>query len=151
MADQYFCQNEFDKAVWILEELIQKDHFPKIEEEIRYYVKIFRLINLFESGRYDEVETSYKGMRKSFRSLMKDEDYAKPTRFLEILLRLNTAEKEGKKVFLKSAYKGFVEEFNASEIGDNEIILYELYLQAKLNPRATYHELLCQKAQRVMA
>jgi len=150
LADQHFCQRQYDHAVNILEKLIQRSYFPGIESEIRFYVKIFRLVNLYEAGRYDEVESSYKGMKKNFRSLMKDEDYAKASRFLDILLRLNTAEKEGRKVFLKSALKGFNEEFTPSEIGDNEIILYELYLRSKLEPHKNYYELLLEKVQRVM-
>ncbi|MCI4667074.1 MAG: hypothetical protein MRZ79_02865 [Bacteroidia bacterium] len=151
LADQYFCQKNYGKAVEVLEKLIQKEYFPKIEEEIRFYVKVFRLVNLFEARRFDEVESSYKGLKKVFRTLMKDEDFGKAVRFLEILQRLNTAEKEGKKVFLKAAYKGYSEAFGSSEIGGNEIFLYELYLQSKLNPQLSYYDLLLQKVQRVIA
>ncbi|MEO0898001.1 MAG: hypothetical protein AAFY71_16450 [Bacteroidota bacterium] len=151
LADQYFCQEKHQEAAEVLSRLIQKDHFPQTEAEIRYYVQIFRLINLFESCKFDEVEKTYKGLRKSYRSLMKDEDYAKATRFLDLLMRLNNAEREGKKVFLKSALKGFTDEFSASEIGGNEILLYELYLQARLEPESSYYQLLCQKAQKVLA
>jgi hypothetical protein len=54
-------------------------------------------------------------------------------------LRLNTAAIEGKKVFLNSAYKRFTSEFPVSEVSDNQIIMFEVYLRAKLEERPYFH------------
>ena len=53
-------------------------------------------------------------------------------------MRLNTAAIEGRKVFLKSAYKNYMSEFGPSEIGDNKVILYEVYLLSLLEGKPYY-------------
>ena len=58
------------------------------------------------------------------------------------MVRLNNAAIEGKKVFLKAAYKNFIETYPKSEIGENQIILYEIYLLSKLSEEHSYYELL---------
>ncbi|MEO1417204.1 MAG: hypothetical protein AAFW00_18105 [Bacteroidota bacterium] len=145
-ADQHFSKEDYAKAILTLNRLLKHSHFSKLDAEIRLYVQIFRVVNFYEAGQHTQVADTAKSIRRSFRNLLKDEFYEKTTKFLEIVLRMNTAAVEGKKVFLKAALRNFTEAYPPSEIGDNQIILYELYLQSKLNPEYSYYQLLCNKA-----
>ena len=106
------------------------------------------MVILYESRNHKVVGTKFRALKKKFKHILKDEFYAKAKKFVDILMRLNKAAQEGKKVFLKSAYKNFVRDFPSSEIGDNQIILYEVYLASKLDENATYYELFCKEIQK---
>ncbi len=144
MADQYFSQMLFPQALELLKKVISHKNFSYFDEELQFYVHIFEIVISYEAGNYQKTTQLYKKLRKNFKRFIKDEFYAKAYKFLEIVIRMNQAEIEGKRVFLKSAYKNFVSEYPKSEIGDNQIILYEVYLLSKLEERP-YYELLLEE------
>lgn len=148
LADQYFSQNKFEEAAEIVKKITGHKGFSYLDEEVRLYIKIFEVVNSYEAQHYSYTETCYQSIKKSFRSLLRDEFFQKPRKFLEIVMRLNTAAIEGRNVFLKAAYRNFVSDFPASEIGDNQIILYEVYLKSKLEEDTTYYELLCKEVEK---
>ncbi|RMG56072.1 MAG: hypothetical protein D6722_27030 [Bacteroidetes bacterium] len=142
LADQYFSQEQYSEAAATLRQIRNQHGFEVLDEELRFYAHIFEAVNLHEAGAYAQAETAFKTLRRKYRALLKDEFYAKARRFLDILMRLNKAAREGRKVFLKSAHRNFVRDFPPSEIGDNQIIMYEVYLQAKLDEEVRYYDLL---------
>ena len=80
--------------------------------------------------------------------MLKDEYYAKAAKFVDLLMRLNTAAIEQKRVNLKSAYKNFIKEFPESEIGDTTAIMYEVYLRSKVEEK-TYFEAFREEVEKV--
>lgn len=144
LADQYFSEERFEEAKEVLNKIISHRGINSLDEELRFYIHIFEVVNAYEAKAYDLAESRHKHMRKAFRNLLRDDFYAKARRFLEVVMRLNTAAVEGKKVFLKSAYKNFANDFPRSEIGDNQVIIYEVYLKSKLEERS-YYQLLCEE------
>ena len=70
--------------------------------------------------------------------MLKQEENAATKKFLDILTRMNTAAIEGRKVSLRSALKGYKEMVSEDEYGDNHIIMYDLYLQSRLEDRSYY-------------
>ncbi|MEL6671664.1 MAG: hypothetical protein AAFR61_05710, partial [Bacteroidota bacterium] len=148
LADQYFSQGLYPKAVQKTREIIAHAGFKMLDEQIRFYVQLFCIVNEYESRQYETAASSYKSLKKRFRHLLKDEFYQKSSRFLDIIMRLNTAAIQEKRVFLKSAYKHFTADFPRSEIGGNQIILYEVYLKTKIQEEQSYYELLCEEVSR---
>lgn len=144
LSDQYFSQERFKEASDLIKKIVAHKGFALLDEELRFYILIFEIVNSYEAGDYKYAESRFKALKKSFRHFLKDEFYTKAKKFLEIVMRLNTAAREGKSVFLKSAYKHFKSEFAPSEIGDNQVILYEVYLRSKLEERP-YYQLLCEE------
>jgi hypothetical protein len=140
LADQYFNQGVFAGAAETLRKIYAHKGFPTMDEELRFFVHIFEMVNGFEARNYELVEGRFRKFKKRFKHLLKDEYYAGAKKFIEILLRMNQAAIEGKKVFLKSALKNFVESFGTSEIGDNQIIQYDLYLRSRLE-EVRYYDL----------
>ncbi|MFK7923863.1 MAG: hypothetical protein AB8H47_18025 [Bacteroidia bacterium] len=141
LSDQYFNEGSFEKALETIKEIGSHKIFQTMDIELRFYIRVFELVNLFEAGMHKQFATSFKALRKKYRTLLKDEFYDKAERFIDILLRMSKAELEGKKVFLKSAYRHFVDAYPASEIGGNQIIPYEVYLQAKMTDQQDYYSL----------
>lgn len=147
LADQQFCQEEFLKATQTIEKLESHAGAQQLDKELMLYIQIFKSILLYESGETEQTEKQISGLRKKFKKLLKDEFYGKADRFLELISRLNTARKEGKRVMLRSAYESYVKEFDRSEIGGNEIIMYELFLQSKVEEDTSYYQLLTAEAE----
>ncbi|MEL7339897.1 MAG: hypothetical protein AAGM67_05365, partial [Bacteroidota bacterium] len=139
-ADQHFKEGEYEQALDQIKEITSQKVFQEVDSELQFYVRVFELINLYELGHYKQCSSAYKSLRKKYKVILKDDFYAKSERFLEILMRMAKAKMEGKRVFLKSAYRNFVDEYPASEVGGNEIMPYEVYLHAKLEEK-TYYEL----------
>lgn len=149
LADQQFCEEKYTAAGETLDQVMAHEAYQELDAELQFYIQVFQLVVLFEAGLHDTVSHSFKRFRKKFRAFFKDEFYTKAAKFLEILIRMNTAAIEGRKVFLKAAYRNFTDEFPPSEIGDNQVILYELYLHSKLDGAPSYYEALQQKAQKL--
>jgi len=147
LVDQYFCQMLFPQAIEVLKKITQHKKFNLFDEELQFYIYILEIVNSYEAGTYDRTTQLYKKIRKSFKKFVKDDFYAKANKFLEIVMRLNQAAIDGKRVFLKSAYKNFISEFPKPEIGDNQIILYEVYLLSKLEERP-YYDLLLEEVEK---
>ncbi len=147
LADQYFCQGAFEQATATIRCIISHAGYQLLDEELQFFIQLFEIVNLHEAKRFSEVEAAQKALRKKYKKLLKDEFYAKSDRFLDIVSRLNTAASEGKKMMLRSAYEGFVRDFPPSEIGGNEIFLFELYLQSKLDDTKSYYQLLAAEAE----
>ncbi|MEM6261675.1 MAG: hypothetical protein AAGI38_04135 [Bacteroidota bacterium] len=138
-AGQFFYQELYSRAFDSLQKIFSHKDFEKgLDEEVRFYIAIFDLVNGYESKNYGYVESKYKKFKKKFKKQLKDEYYAKAEKFSELIMRLNMAAVEGRKVFLKSAYTNFVKDFEPSEVADNAIIMYELYLKAKLEEKPYY-------------
>lgn len=147
LTDQYFSQQKFDKALQTIKTILQHPHVSKLDEELRLYIHIFQIVNWYEAGMYTQAKNGFRSIKKSFKKLLKEEFYAKARRFLDIIIRMNTAAQEGKRVFLKAALKQFTENFPPSEIGSNEIIRYETYLESKVTEDKGYYELFCEEVQ----
>lgn len=144
LADQYFSQESFSQAEELIRKIVAHKGFSLLDEELRFYILIFEIVNSYEAGDYKYAESRFKALKKTFRHFLRDDFYGKAKKFLEIVIRLNTAAKEGKNVFLKAAYKNFKSEFAPSEIGDNQVILYEVYLRSKLE-EGSYYQLMCEE------
>lgn len=140
-SDQFFSQELYVQALETIHKIKAHKGFLAVDDELRFYVHIFEIVNLFESRNYKLAESSYKFLRKAFKSFLKDDFYVKAKKFVEILMRMNTAAMEGKSVFIKSAYKNFTSKFPPSEIGDNQIIPYEIYLASRVDENVSYYDL----------
>lgn len=143
-ADQYFSQEAYDECLQIITSIKTHTAFQLLDRELKFYAHVFEVVTQYEAGHHLEVTKGSRSLRKKFKDLLKDEFYAKARKFLDLIHRLNEAALTGKRVFIKAAYKNFVKEFPRTEIGDNQIILYEVYLRSKLQDEGSYYELLCE-------
>ena len=139
LADQHFSNKQFTEALKVLSDIKTKDGFLHLDLAVQMYVDIFALILHFEAGNFTEIEQEMKALRKAYKSVLKEESQEKTERFLELLLRMSTAELEGKRVSIRSAYRQLEPLFegNAGH-GDNEIVMYGLYILSKVEKRGYY-------------
>lgn len=143
LADQYFCQNLFIHAADTIAKIKLHKKYPKLDEELRYYLCILEIVVAFEAKNYGQVGALHDALKSGYKPFFKSDLYEKAQRFLEIVMRMNQAVIDGKRMFLKTAYKSFSEDFPPSEVSDNQIIMYELYLKAKVEEK-TYYPILCE-------
>ncbi|GAB4414097.1 MAG: hypothetical protein OHK0039_21630 [Bacteroidia bacterium] len=145
LADQRFSEARYTEALDVIKRIKAHPVFERRDEELRCFVHVFELVALFEAGQHTRFNTAFRYLRRQFKTLLKDEFYARARKFLDLLQRLNQAAIEGKKVFLKAAYRHFVRTYPPTEIGDNHIILYEVYLRARLEEETSYYKLLLEE------
>ncbi|MDP5171939.1 MAG: hypothetical protein NWR72_16940 [Bacteroidia bacterium] len=146
LADQYFCQEIYTEAIRVISKLETHPGYLMLDEELKFFIHVFKIVNFFFARQHSQAEQAAKSLRQKYKKMLKDEFYAKSERFLDIILRLNTASMEGKRVMLRSAYESFVRDFPPSEIGGNEIIMYEICLQSLLEEENNYYSLLTREA-----
>lgn len=137
-ADQLFNEEKFAQAIKTLQKIFSHKRFNDLDEEARLYLTIFELVASYEAGEYAYTASRYKSLRKKFRKLLSDSEYAKANKFATILIRLNSAATEGRNVDLDYTYSNFNNQYPRSEVADNQIIMYEIYLKAKLNRESYY-------------
>lgn len=140
LADHQFNSQRFQDAVGTLARLKAEPAYKKMDHEIRMFVEIFEMITHLEAGDLKHIPNNFKVFKRSFRATLKAEDHAGTKKFLDILLRINTSRVEGKKLSLKTALKSYKALVSESEYGDNQIVMYDLYLQSLLEGRP-YFEL----------
>lgn len=141
-ADQYFNEQKFIQALESLKQIMSHSRFEDLDEEARFYLSVFELVVGHEAEKFTFTASRYKALRKKFRKLLSDSEYAKAYKFATILMRLNTAALEKKAISLQSTYHSFISTYPKSEVADNQIIMYEIYLNAKLNNDSYYNAFL---------
>ena len=143
LSDQYFCQDEPLLAMETIEKIKNHSKYSKLGDEVRFYLIIFEIVLCYETRNYILAEQLYQKWKSEFKALIKEGIYEKALRFAEIIMRLNEAAKEGKRIFLKSALKSFEQDFPPSAVSSNQIIMYEIYLQSLLEGN-TYYPSFCE-------
>lgn len=146
LADQQFNNQRYQDAVGTLARLKAESDYKRLGDEVRMFIEIFEMINHYEAKDYDFIHNNFKAFRKAFRSIFKAEGQEGTRKFLEILVRMNTAALEKKKVSLETAYKNYKQLIRKSEYGDNNIVMYDLYLLSKIE-RKPYYELFLEEIQ----
>jgi hypothetical protein len=141
-ADQYFNEEKFIQALQSLKQIMSHNRFEDLDEEAKFYLSIFELVVGHEAKNFTFTASRYKSLRKKFRKLLGDSEYAKASKFATILMRLNAAGLEEKSISLQTAYHNFISTYPKSEVADNHIIMYEVYLKAKLNKSSYYNAFL---------
>lgn len=141
-ADQYFNEEKFIQALESLKQIMSHNRFEDLDEEAKFYLSIFELVVGHEAKNFTFTASRYKSLRKKFRKLLGDSEYAKASKFATILMRLNAAGLEEKSISLQTAYHNFISTYPKSEVADNHIIMYEVYLKAKLNKSSYYNAFL---------
>lgn len=147
-ADLYFNQELYAQAFDALRQILEHKKFSTLDEGVQFYLHIFELVNSYEAKNFGYTEDRHKSFKKKFKKMLKDEYYAKAAKFVDLLMRLNTAAIDQKRVNLKSAYKNFIKEFPESEIGDTTAIMYEVYLRSKVEEK-TYFEAFREEVEKV--
>ena len=137
-ADIHFSQEVFAKAFETIRQILSHKKFSSLDVVVQFYLHIFELVISFEAKNFGYTDTRHSQFKKKYKRMLKDDEYARAVRFVEIIMRLNQAAIEGKKVFIKSAYRHFIDDFPPSEIGDTETIMYEVYLRAKVEEKSYY-------------
>lgn len=146
LADQYFCQKQYAKAGETIVRIEALQGTGILDEELNMFIHVFKIVTQYEDSQHKVVDKQIKGLRKKYKKFLKDEFYAKTDRFLEIVSRMNTADLEGKRMMLKAAVDTFIREFPDSEIGGNEIIMYDVYLRSKVDEAQSYYTFLTMEA-----
>jgi hypothetical protein len=146
MADHQFNSQRYQDAVGTLARLKAESSYKKMDEEIRLFVEIFEMITHFEAGDTAHIQNNFKLFKRSFRQTLKSEEHAGTRKFIDILVRMNTSQAEDKNLSLKTALKSYKSLVSESEYGDNQIVMYDLYLQARLEERP-YYELFLENIQ----
>lgn len=137
-ADQYFNQELYAQAFDILHRIQTHKRFEDLDVEAKFYLSIFEIVVGYEAQKYELIEAKYKSLRKKYKKVLSDGEYAKAQKFATIVMRLNGAATEKRNVSLNATYHSFVENFPKSEVADNQIIMYEVYLKAKLEEKSYY-------------
>ena len=100
-ADQFFNEQKFVQALESLKNIMSHNRFEDLDEEAKFYLSIFELVVGHEAKKYNYTSNRYRALRKKFRKLLGDSEYAKAYKFATILMRLNTAAVEGKNISLQ--------------------------------------------------
>jgi hypothetical protein len=140
LADQHFNLREYSQALEILETIKKLPGFRLLGDEARMYLDLFEMVVNVDAGHYDFVPAHAREFRKNYRKLLKSALHERVALFLEMLEKINTAAEKGKLPNLKQQMPQLQTMFLEGEQGGNEIIMYDVYAEAKATG-ANYYDL----------
>jgi hypothetical protein len=143
-ADYQFLQGDYAGALESIAHVKRLEGYESMTHETKLFLDVFELAVKLEAGDFSFVADGHSRLKKAYRKLMKDERHARVSLFVELLTKVSAAIEHGKKPALKGQLDKLKEMFHESEHGNNEIILYDLYLKAKI-AGTSYYELFVQK------
>jgi tetratricopeptide (TPR) repeat protein len=142
LAALYFCEGELSSAVLSLSKIIIKDVFNKLSKELQFHISVVEAILHYEQGDYDYVSHKLEEIVRSYKTLLKSEEYKREKDFLNILKGLVKGSRIGLNPKLLSKAEEFIRNSPEFEPGSNETINYTLWLESKLKNKKYYERVM---------
>jgi hypothetical protein len=140
LADQHFILRDYAQALQVLAGIKKLPGYRLLQDVSSMYLELFEMVVHVDNGNYGFLPEHLKDFKKSHRKLLKSSLHERVSLFLEILEKINTAAEKGKLANLKQQLPQLQTMFADGEQGGNEIILYDVYAQAKASG-ANYYDL----------
>jgi hypothetical protein len=144
LADYQFLSQDYAAAIDTLALLKKAAGYEQLTEDARMYLDVFEMVVHQAAGDVAFPANEFSNFKRSYRRLLKEERHARVALFLELLLKVCAAQEKGKSANIKTQLPRLQELFNDGEHGNNEIILYDVLLEAKVYGR-DYYEFFLQK------
>lgn len=145
LADQQFLSGKHKEAAATLAGIPKLEGYEAMSEESKMFLAVFEMVVRYEAGDVAYVEATYALFKKAYRRLLKSELHHRVALFSELFVKFAT---EGSNTKVLNAVKSQLPKlqslFHAGEQGSNEIILYDLYLQSKVQSGSYYELFLAQ-------
>jgi hypothetical protein len=138
LADTQFLAGDNVKAVNTIAELKQSAGYELFSEEARMFLDVFEIVVQFEAGNPEFLANGYSSLKKNYRKALKSELHERVGLFIELLLKVGSSTAVTKKSALKAQLGALQAMFGPREHGNNEIILYDVYLLSKINDEPYY-------------
>ncbi|MCB9236066.1 MAG: hypothetical protein H6581_30745 [Bacteroidia bacterium] len=138
LAGEFFNLGEFEKALQEIQQIQASDGYELMEPQFQMHLDIFKMVLHYELKMYQENLDAQKKFRKDHKRLLKLDETAKTSRFVEILLRMSDGALEGRRISLRSAYRNFEESFDMQKEDEGEIINPHLFLKSHLEGQSYY-------------
>ena len=127
----YYCQGDLRQAMEHLARLFTKEIFNKLSKEVQLQLGMIEIILHFENDDIGFLAYKITEVRRSFKQLLKQDAFEKERSFLKIMRKCIAKNRPFQdKVILKNI-EVFVQSVPKFELGSNEAINYQLWLQSK--------------------
>lgn len=144
-ADQEFMMGDAKSASTTIEKLKKLQGYRLLDETANMYLDIFEVVVRFEIGDHTFVLQNYKPLKKTHRALLKALEFERVNFFFELLVKMSKAADSNQQVHLKAPLATLSAFYEGSPAhGSNEIILYDVYIEARLKGKA-YKDLFLEK------
>ncbi len=143
----HYCESKLEKALYNISQIIITDIFSNLSADLQLNVLIVELILKIENEDFIYVEQKVKNIRKTYRKLLKEDNFIREKEFISILLgitqaieypisSLNISKRLEKKI------NAFITDSPPFEPGSNEAINYKCWLEAKLAKQSYFERIL---------
>ncbi|MDX1906529.1 MAG: hypothetical protein SF053_05785 [Bacteroidia bacterium] len=146
-ADQMFCEGNPAGTATVLESLLQDKTAPAQDESRKMYLQVFLLIAYVESAQQTLAQDLAAHITRQFKPLLKEEEFGVVKRLVSLLEKILEQQLPPGDARLKTLVRRFMTQYTPQEIGDNQIILYDVYLRARQDARP-YYDCLIEEVQR---
>ena len=138
LADSQFLHGEYKAAVGTIAALKGLAGYELLQTDIHMFVDVFEMVVRLEAGDAEFAINAYDAFKKNYRKSLKLDRHERVGLFVDLLIKVCTAQLKGKSASLKNQLPKLRELFAEGEHGTNEIIVYPIYLDAKLTGRSYY-------------
>lgn len=142
LASLYYCRSDVSNAIKNLSKVLTKKLFNSLSVDIKFNISVLEIILHYEKG---DVEFTYEkliNLSRSFRSILRKEDYAVESKFINIFKQLLVKVDSFKDNAILSKMKKYVAMLPEIEPGSNEVISYHAWLVSKIYKENYYSTIL---------
>ncbi|MGB0838716.1 MAG: hypothetical protein ACPGXL_01180 [Chitinophagales bacterium] len=144
LATLYYCQQNVDKALEHLANVLVYDNYKSLSENLKLAMSVAEVILRIENEDYNYALHRLKEIKRIFRKKLVTEEYQRENNFVKILKSIANTPQAFKNKRLTNKVKIFIDNSPKFEPGSNEAINYRIWLYAKLN-RVTYYDVLLEE------
>ncbi len=144
LSTVYYNDLNVDKALHYLSTTIADQSFNNLPPVWKINLKIVEAIYHVESENYDYAKNIYDNIKRTHRSLLKEEAYQRESMFLDVLRDIIQQPRPFKNEKVKTKINNFLDTYPDFEPAANEGINYNIWLSSKTKNTTYYAELLAQ-------
>lgn len=134
----FYIEN-FEASILYVSKIIVSEDFRELPQSWQLNIEIVNLILRYETGDLQYAENRYQDIRRRFRTEFYQSQYEEQLQFIELVRDFILKPEMIKKSKNISRIQLFIDKYPNFEIGANESLNYQIWLQSKLN-KSSYFE-----------
>lgn len=134
-ADTFFCQGDFGQARATLRKALSHPVAAQLDPTLIAYASVLEAVCLSETGNDEAALALVRQMKKDMKAVIRDQKSLGA--FVEVLARLA---KTDRRKLTTGDFQHMLDTVGQSEIGGNQIILYEAFIRSRMQAGTTYYQ-----------
>ena len=146
LASLYFYKNELTNANKNIAQLLTKNVFQHLSNELKLTVSMVDLMLSFANNDFEYTERKTLDIKRNFNKMLADKQFEKEKTFLKLMNKMTANINWRKNKLINEQIELFCKQYPKFEPGSNEALNYVIFLRSQLSGVSYYQILLAEMA-----